>query len=161
MSEERGVGDEKLELDYALAQQVSVALELTRRAEQAKQAAISQEREKLANEQASKLFKTNAALRQSLQALAQDPDLNSFLRHLLIEMAHQLGTTSSALYVILRPERRLMPHLVYGNGCLIPGIDSGHPVVKNPRVYALDDPVWLAFCRNQPMIRQNPQSDTT
>jgi hypothetical protein len=161
MSEERGVGDERLELAYALAQQVSVAVELTRRAEQARQAAISQEREKLANEQASKLFKTNAALRQSLQALAQDPDLNSFLGHLLIEMAHQFGTTSSALYVIMRPERRLMPHLVYENGRLIPGIDSGHPVIKNPRVYALDDPVWLAFCRNQPMIRQNPQSDTT
>src|SRR6516164_7810154 len=111
--------------------------------------------------QASKLSKTNTALKQSLQALAQDPDLNSFLGHLLIEMAHQFGTTSSALYVIEHPERRLMPHLVYENGRLIPGIDSGHPVIKNPRVYALDDPVWLAFCRNQPMIRQNPQSDTT
>ena len=111
--------------------------------------------------QASKLSKTNTALKQSLQALAQDPDLNSFLGHLLIEMAHQFGTTSSALYVIEHPERRLMPHLVYESGRLIPGIDSGHPVIKNPRVYALDDPVWLAFCRNQPMIRQNPQSDTT
>ena len=161
MSEERGVDDEKLGLAHALAQQVTVALELTRLAEQAKQAAISQEREKLANEQASKLFKTNAALRQSLQALAQDPDLNSFLGHLLVEMAHQFGTTSSVIYVIVYPERRLMPLLVYENGRLIPGIDSGHPVLTNPRVYTLDDPVWLAFCRNQPNIRQNPHSDTT
>jgi GAF domain-containing protein len=157
--EERAVDDEALELAHALAQQVTIALELTKRAEQAKQAAIASEREKLANEQASKLFKTNAALKQSLQALAQDPDLNSFLGHLLAEMASQFETDASAVFVIERPERRLFPHLIYEDGRLISGKDSDHPMVKNPRVFADDDPVWLAFCRNQPIIRRNPQSD--
>jgi signal transduction histidine kinase len=161
MSEERAVDGEELELAHALAQLVTVALELTRRAEQAKQAAIAVEREKLANEQASKLSKTNAALKQSLQALAEDPDLNSFLGHLLAEMARQFETDVSAVFVIERPERRLFPHLIYEDGRLIRGKDSDHPIVKNPRVFADDDPVWLAFCRNQPIIRRNPQSDTS
>lgn len=161
MSEERPVDDEALELAHALAQQVTVALELTRLAEQAKQAAIANERERLANEQASKLSKTNAALKQSLQALAQDPDLNSFLGHLLVEMAHQFQTNASAVFIIERPKRRLFPHLIYENGRLIRGEDSDHPTVKNPRVFAEDDPVWLAFCRNEPIIRRNPQLDTT
>jgi GAF domain-containing protein len=152
MPEERPVGDEALELAHALAQQVTVALELTRLAEQAKQAAIANEREKLANEQASKLFKTNTALKQSLQALAQDPDLNSFLGHLLVEMAHQFQTNASAVFIIERPKRRLFPHLIYENGSLIRGEDSDHPTVKNPRVFADDDPVWVAFCRNEPII---------
>ncbi len=161
MSKECAVDDEELELAHALAQQVTVALELTKRAEQGKQAAIAVEREKLANEQASKLSKTNAALKQSLQALAQDPDLNSFLGHLLVEMAHQFETNTSAVFIIQRPNRRLFPHLIYENGHLIRGEDSDHPIVKNPRVFADDDPVWLTFCRNQPVIRRNPQSDTS
>jgi signal transduction histidine kinase len=161
MSEKCAVDEEELELAHALAQQATLALELTRLAEQAKQAAIAREQEKLAKEQASKLSKTNAALKQSLQALAQDPDLNSFLGHLLVEMAGQFGTTSSAVFLIERPARRLIPHLIYENGRLIPGKDSDHPIVKNPRVFAADDPVWLAFCRNEPIIRRNPQSDTT
>ncbi len=161
MSQERPVADEALELAHALAQQVSVALELTRLAEQAKQAAIANEREKLANEQASKVSKTNAALKQSLQALAQDPDLNSFLGHLLVEMARQFETNASAVFVVQHPSRRLFPHLIYENGHLIRGENSDHPLVKNPRMFADDDPVWLTFCRNQPVIRRNPQSDTT
>ena len=161
MSEERAVDGEELELAHALAQLVTVALELTRRAEQAKQAAIAVEREKLANEQASKLAKTNAALKQSLHALAEDPDLNSFLGHLLAEMARQFETDVSAVFVIERTERKLFPHLIYEDGHLIRGKDSDHPIVKNPRVFADDDPVWLAFCRNQPVIRRNPQSDTS
>src|SRR6516162_3079452 len=111
--------------------------------------------------QASKLSKTNTALKQSLQALAQDPDLNSFLGHLLVEMAHQFETNASAVFIIERPKRRLFPLLIYENGHLIRGEDSDHPIVKNPRVFAEDDPVWLTFCRNQPIIRRNPQSDTT
>jgi signal transduction histidine kinase len=161
MSEERAVDDEELELAHALAQQVTLALELTRRAEQGKQAAIAVEREKLANEQASKLAKTNAALKQSLQALAQDPDLNSFIGHLLVEMARQFQTNASAVFLLEPPKRRLFPHLIYENGNLIRGEDSDHPIVKNPRVFADDDPVWLTFCRNQPLIRRNPQTDTT
>jgi GAF domain-containing protein len=150
MPKECAVDNEELELGHALAQLVTVALELTRCAEQAKQA-----------EQASKLAKTNAALKQSLQALAEDPDLNSFLGHLLAEMAGQFETDTSAVFVIERPERRLFPHLIYEGGRLIRGKDSDHPTVKNPRVFADDDPVWLAFCRNQPIIRRNPQSDTS
>jgi signal transduction histidine kinase len=161
MPKERAVDDEELELAHALAQLVTVALELTKRAEQAKLVAIAGEREKLATEQASKLSKTDAALKKSLQALAEDPDLNSFLGHLLAEMAGQFETDTSAVFVIERPERRLFPHLIYEDGRLIRGQDSDHPSVKNPRVFAADDPVWLTFCQNQPIIRRNPQSDTT
>jgi len=119
------------------------------------------ERRPLSSEQVSKFSKANNALRQSLQALADDPDLNKFLGHLLVEMARQFETNSSAVFVIERLQRRLLPHLIYDKGHLIRGEDSDHPTIRNPRLLAADDPVWLTFCRGQPVIRHNPQSDTT
>ena len=119
------------------------------------------ERRPLPSEQVSKFSKANNALRQSLQALADDPDLNKFLGHLLIELARQFETNSSAVFVIERPQRRLLPHLIYDKGHLIRGEDSDQPVVRNPRLLAADDPVWLTFCRGEPVIRHDPQSDTT
>jgi hypothetical protein len=71
-------------------------------------------------------------------------------------MAHQFETSASAVFLVEYPERRLVPHLIYEDGRLISGKDSDHPMVKNPRGFAPDDPVWLTFCRNEPMIRRNP-----
>jgi signal transduction histidine kinase len=76
-------------------------------------------------------------------------------------MARQFETDSSAVFVIERPQRRLLSHLIYDKGHLIRGEDSDHPIVRNPRLLAADDPVWLTFRRGQPVIRHNPQSDTT
>jgi signal transduction histidine kinase len=125
------------------------------------QAVIPVDREPLSGQRPSKLSKTNTALQQNLQALAEDSDLNRFLGHLLVQMAHQFETNSSAVFVIERPDRRLLPHLIYENRHLIRGKDSDHPILKNPRMFAANEPVWLTFCRGQPVIRRNPQSDTT
>ncbi|HZC35372.1 MAG TPA: histidine kinase, partial [Chthoniobacterales bacterium] len=128
---------------------------------QAHQTAIAQEQENVTRQEAAKLNKANEVLKRSLQALAQNPDLNSFFGYLLVEMAHQFETSVSAVFLIEHPERRLVPYLIYEDGRVIAGKESDHPMAKNPRVFAADDPVWLTFCRNQPMIGRDPQSDTT
>jgi len=115
----------------------------------------------MAKNSVSKVSRMNAALQHSLQALARDPNIDSYLGHLLVEMAHEFETTAAAIYLLEHPERRLIPHLIYDEGKVISGDCSGHPILTNPRVFTIDDPVWLAYCRNQPVVRRHPQSDTT
>lgn len=80
----------EFEFFQALAQQATLAIQLTYLAEQARQAAIAQEQEKAAQERAAELAKANDALKRSLDALATDPDLNCFLGHVLKVMAQEL-----------------------------------------------------------------------
>jgi len=81
---------------HSLAPQVGVAelecanaLLQTELAEEAKQAAIAREQEKAALEQAAELAKANDALKQALDMLAMEPELNKFVGHVLKAIAHQ------------------------------------------------------------------------
>ncbi len=90
VSTRRSFTPEELELAQALAHQATLAIQLTRLAEEAKQVAIAREQEKAAQERAAELAKANEALRQSLDALAADSDLNQFISHVLKIAAEQL-----------------------------------------------------------------------
>ncbi len=78
---DRHFNKQQIELGYALAQQVTLAIKLTQLAEQAKQAAlaklnevIAQEQEKAAQERAAQLEKVNADLRLTLDQLAESEE---------------------------------------------------------------------------------------
>ena len=86
-----------LEFAQSLAQQATLALEMARLAEQAKQTALAIEREKAARERAAELAKANEALRGCLDALASVPELDEFLGQVMAAMTRQLGATSSVL----------------------------------------------------------------
>jgi GAF domain-containing protein len=69
-------GPRDLELAQALAHQATLAMHLTRLAEQARQTAVLQERERAAQERAAELARANQALLQTLDALAGKPELD-------------------------------------------------------------------------------------
>jgi len=89
----------QIELTYALAQQVTLAIQLTRLAEEAKQAAIAREQEKAAQARAAELAKANEALRRSLDQLANDRNLDSFLGHILCEAMQVLDGATAQLFL--------------------------------------------------------------
>jgi len=93
----RQIDDEDLDFAQALAQQVTLALELARLAEQAKQTALALERERAAQERAAELGKANEALLECLDALASVPELDEFLGQVMVAITRQLGAASSAL----------------------------------------------------------------
>jgi GAF domain-containing protein len=97
MAGNRKIDQEDLDFAQSLAQQATLAIELARLAEQAKQTALATEREKAAQERATELAKANEALRGCLDALASVPELDEFLGQVMGAMTRQLGAASSIL----------------------------------------------------------------
>ena len=60
---------------------------------------MRREREHAVEERATELAKANAVIRGNLERLASEPDLNSFLGHLLVEATRQFGAVSGAVVV--------------------------------------------------------------
>ncbi len=60
---------------------------------------MRRERERAVEERATELAKANAVIRGNLERLASEPDLNSFLGHLLLEATRQFGAVSGAVVV--------------------------------------------------------------
>lgn len=90
--------DLKLELCRTLAQQATLAIRLSRLAEQARQAAIAQEREDLATSRAAELSEAAAALRRTGGHLAESPELTPFVHEVLHEATRHTGAGSGALF---------------------------------------------------------------
>jgi signal transduction histidine kinase len=61
---------------------------------------VRHERERAAEERVAALAKTNAALRGNLERLAREPDLDSFLGHVLLEAARQLDAAAGIVAVL-------------------------------------------------------------
>ncbi len=76
----------ELELFQALAQQVTLAIQLTKLAEEAKQAAIAREREQAAQQRVIELANTNDALQRSVAYLTTADSLQLFLNSVLQEV---------------------------------------------------------------------------
>lgn len=90
---------EEFELAQALAHQATLAIQLTRLAEGAKQAAILQEQEKAAKEQIAELVRANESLRGCVNRLADEADLETFWEHILLEAAAQAKSYAAALFL--------------------------------------------------------------
>jgi signal transduction histidine kinase len=59
--------------------------------------AVRRERERTAEERVAELAKANASIRGNLERLANEPDLQSFMRALLLEAARQLGAAGGSV----------------------------------------------------------------
>ncbi|MBW4642065.1 MAG: GAF domain-containing protein [Goleter apudmare HA4340-LM2] len=90
---------EEFELAQALAHQATLAIQLTRLAEAAKQAAILQEQEKAATEQIAELVRANESLKGCVNRLADQPDLETFWEHILLEASAQAKSYAAALFL--------------------------------------------------------------
>jgi signal transduction histidine kinase len=60
---------------------------------------VRRERQRAAEEQVAELAKANAVIRGNLERLASEPDLSSFMGHMLLEATRQFGAASGAVIV--------------------------------------------------------------
>ena len=60
---------------------------------------MRRERERAAEERVAELAKANAVIRGNLERLASEPDLHSFLKHMLLEATRQFDAASGAVVV--------------------------------------------------------------
>jgi len=123
----RQLDDEELEFAQALAQQVTLALELARLAEQAKQTALVVERERAARERATELAKANEALRECLDALASVPELDEFLGQVMAAITRQLGAGSSVLRWRDQQQNCLTLDSVFQDGRVMTPTEANYP----------------------------------
>jgi signal transduction histidine kinase len=113
MHQQFEITPEKVELAWALANQVALVLEMSRLAEEAQQAAvaklnevIAREQEKAAQERATELERANDALARTAARLTEQGDLNHFFDELLLETSRQLEADSAHLVVYDNKQRR-------------------------------------------------------
>lgn len=131
----REFAPEEIELARALSRQATLALQLTRLAEQARSAAVAGERERAAQERAEALTRANSALqaevmerrraeealrrgeelvRRTLSILATEPPLDTFLGHVLTAVTEQLEGPASTLWFYSPDENVFRIHMSYG-----------------------------------------------
>jgi signal transduction histidine kinase len=137
MAGNRKIDQEDLDFAQSLAQQATLAIELARLAEQAKQTALATEREKAAQERATELAKANEALRGCLDALASVPELDEFLGQVMGAMTRQLGAASSILRLRDFEHDVLTLDLVFQEGRVMTPAEAKYPV--NLRTMPLDE----------------------
>jgi signal transduction histidine kinase len=148
MATKRQVAEEELEFAQALAQQATLALELTRLAEQTKQTAIVVERERAAQERAAHLAKANEALRGCLDALASVPELDDFLGQVMAVLTRHLGAVSSTLRVLNLKQNTLTLELLFQDGRVVSPSEAKFP--ESWRSLSLDQQRAATFL-DQPM----------
>lgn len=121
---------EQLSLAQALTHQATLAIKLMRLAQEAREAAIAREQEKAALERAAELAKANAVLRQSIDALTAQPEIEAFLGVTLRSIAEVLEVPSACLWEY--EDGLAYLKLVYQDQQIIPAGQSQHPNAKIP-----------------------------
>lgn len=98
---------EETELAHALANQAVLALELTRLAEAAGQAAIAQKKETIAKAKAQELARINQFLRNSLRYLSSTLKLSDVLGRLLLEIVRHAAAATGHIFLYSAAESTL------------------------------------------------------
>jgi transcriptional regulator with GAF, ATPase, and Fis domain len=110
-------------------------------------------------EQSARLARSNELLRRSLDALARDQRLQSFVDQVLIVLTEQLGGHSSTLWLIDVQVRKGYLHSVFEDGRVVSGAESDHPNARKPREWASDNPSWIALQMKRPFFLADPIHD--
>jgi signal transduction histidine kinase len=99
LTDTRPILEDELELIQALSGQAAIALDLTRLAEEAKQAAIGREREAAERSRADGLHRSNEVLRAMLERLSEQQDLQAFLGDALRVCAREVGAVGAGIWI--------------------------------------------------------------
>jgi len=126
IKERRALRPAEIELAQALAQQASLAVHLTHLAERSRQVAVLEERNLAATGRAAELARANKALKQTLDVLANDPEIDEVLGHVLTVVTQVLEGSGSTLWLRDRDAETAKLHLVFRDGHLVIGAESGH-----------------------------------
>jgi PAS domain S-box-containing protein len=126
IKEHRALRPAEIELAQALAQQASLAVHLTHLADRSRQVAVLEERNLAASGRSAELARANQALKQTLDVLANDPEIDKVLSHVLTVVTQVLEGSGSTLWLRDRDTETAKLHLVFRDGRLVSGADSGH-----------------------------------
>ena len=107
-------------------------------------------------EHAAKLSRANEVLRRSLDALARDQRLQSFVDQVLLVLTEQLGGHSSTLWLVDVQKRKAHLHSVCQDGRVVVAEDSDHPNAREPRQWSSDDPSWITLQMKRPFLLNDP-----
>jgi PAS domain S-box-containing protein len=110
-------------------------------------------------ENAVRLARANEILRRSLDALARDKRLQSFVDQVLVVLTEQLEGHSSTLWLIDVQRRRAHLHSICQDGRVVVAADSDHPNAREPREWSSDDPAWIALQMKSPFLLHDPAND--
>ncbi len=110
------VTPEQLGLLQALAHQATLALHMTRMAEETRDAAVARERERAAQERAAELARANEALRGAAARLADTADLAEFLPHVLRAAGMQVDAAWAGLFLFEADARTARLHAAIVGG---------------------------------------------
>ena len=115
---------------------------------------VRRERERAAEEQVAELAKANAVIRGNLERLASEPDLMSFMGHMILEATRQLNADSGAVIVAKHAlhEWRVLAHVRDGKHEPPPFVES---------VPFEDSPFSLIFGRQLRPLYINVEHDGT
>src|SRR5579872_6284713 len=114
---------------------------------------VRRERERAAEERVTELAKANAVIRGNLERLASEPDLNTFMGHMILEATRQLGAASGAVIVVKHSlhEWRVLAHVRDGKLEPAPFVES---------VPFEGSPFTLIFGRQLKPLYLNVEHDT-
>jgi signal transduction histidine kinase len=154
-TEERALAPEEEELAHALANQAVLALELSRLAEDAREAAVAREQEAAAREKAAALERIGQAARASLDRLAAEPDLDAFLAEVLKTAARELRAEGGGIWRAEGSQSWL--HLSLDSAHPEPTRFSDHP--GHHCIGALLDPPTLAAAQSATATQRRGQID--
>lgn len=119
--------DERTELVLFIARQITAALEMSRLADEAREAALSREREQAARDRAHKLARANDSLRRAAELISNVDDFEHLLGHVLLAITAQLNATSSAVWLLDPDQRQARMQFVVEDGVLRRASESQHP----------------------------------
>ncbi len=156
--EEYGARD--LELAQALAHQAMLAIQWTRLAEQAREAAVLHEREAAAAKRVAELDRANQALVHTLDALADAPELTPFLETVIAAITEQLGAVSSILVLYDWAEGTLRLELLYQEGRIVSAAEAGYPKTTAGIREGMDHPDWKSVNQEGQAIVHDVETST-
>ncbi|MGA8145517.1 MAG: PAS domain S-box protein, partial [Candidatus Acidiferrales bacterium] len=152
LKERRSLLAGEIELAQALAQQASLAVQLTHLGERSRQVAVLEERSLAATGRVAELARANQALKQTLDILATEPEMNQVLGHVLTVITQVLEGSVSTLWLRDRDTETAKLHLVYRDGGLVSGPESGHRLAGQILNLSRQDLFALAvFRRGRPV----------
>lgn len=111
--------EQEVILGEALAKQLGLAIETCRLIEEARQSVVAREGEATSQQREIQLTKTNDALKQSLDIMASETDLEKALCHILTAIAVQLKAKTSALWLFDKEADKFDLHLVHIEGDIV------------------------------------------
>ncbi len=160
IKERRELRPAEIELAQALAQQASLAVHLTHLAQRSRQVAILEERNLAATGRATELARANQALKQTLDVLATDPEIDEVLGHVLTVITQVLEGTVSTLWLRDRDDETAKLHLVFKDGRLVSGAESGHRLAGQTLSLSRQDLFAFAvFRRGRPVWHEVATSE--